>query len=94
VRLELAVDLVLPEAGLLLIEGRDGLDVMQQAMLRLLLGSPLGKIRFTIADPIGLGTGFAALLQLRDHDRAPGRSQGMGPVRWRSSAPSANLRPG
>ena len=64
----LSADLVLPEAGRLLISGDDGLSVMHQAMLRLMLGSPFGKVRFTIVDPVGLGNGFAPFLRLRDAD--------------------------
>ncbi|MDA3961696.1 MAG: FtsK/SpoIIIE domain-containing protein [Planctomycetota bacterium] len=66
--LELSADLVLPEAGLLLAQGSDGLALIHQAMLRLLLSSPPGKIRFTLLDPVGLGNNFAPFLRLRDAD--------------------------
>ena len=62
----LAADLVLPEAGLLLVQGRDGVPVLHQAMLRLLAGSPLGKVRFSLIDALGLGNNFAPFLSLQD----------------------------
>jgi hypothetical protein len=67
-KLELSADLVLPDAGHLLVEGAGGLTIVHQAMLRLLSGSPLGKVRFSLIDPLGLGNNFASFLRLRDAD--------------------------
>ena len=61
-----AADLVLPDNGLLLVQGRDGIPIIHQAMLRLLAQSPLGKARFSLVDALGLGNNFSPFLQLQD----------------------------
>lgn len=63
--------LTLPAHGSLLVEcghdGREaGLALLQSTMMRLLVGLPPGKVRFTIVDPVGLGQGFAAFMHLAD----------------------------
>lgn len=68
-RIEISADLALPEAGLLLVEGDHGLAIIHQAMVRLLVGSPAGKIRFSLIDPLGLGNHFAPFLRLHDSDK-------------------------
>lgn len=67
----LPVVLSLPRDASLFIDApRDGraagLAVLQEAMLRILVAIPPGLARFTIADPIGLGEGFAAFMHLTD----------------------------
>ncbi len=50
-------------------EGRHAaIQVLQNAMLRLLLAVPPGKVRFTIFDPTGLGQNFSAFMHLADYD--------------------------
>ena len=50
-------------------EGRAAaVEVLQNAMLRLLTTVPGGKVRFTILDPVGLGDNFAAFMHLADFD--------------------------
>ncbi len=51
------------------VDGRSaGLSLLRTTMLRLLLGFPPGKLRFTIVDPVGLGQNFAAFMHLADFD--------------------------
>jgi ABC-type multidrug transport system fused ATPase/permease subunit len=65
-----------PDRANLLIESRgpEGhaatLDVLQNAMLRLMTSLPPGKVRFTIIDPLGLGRSFAAFMHLADFDES------------------------
>lgn len=72
-RLPLMIDLlgrgsVLLRAGA---EDRDrALAVLNNIVLRLLTGVPPGKVRFTIADPLGLGQSFAGLMHLSDYEEA------------------------
>ena len=49
---------------------RAAVELLQVAMLRLLLTVPPGKARFTIVDPVGLGQNFAAFMHLADYDEA------------------------
>lgn len=50
-------------------DGRpEAIQVMQNAMLRLLASLPPGKVRFTIIDPVGLGQNFSAFMHLADFD--------------------------
>ncbi len=61
--------------GSLLIRNGDGgreraTGVLQSVMLRLLMATPPGKLRFTIIDPVGLGQNFAAFMHLADYDEA------------------------
>ena len=69
--LHVPVVLGLPRDASLLIEapreGRSaGIALLQEAMLRILTSVPPGMARFTIADPVGLGEGFAAFMHLSD----------------------------
>lgn len=51
------------------VDGRAaGLSLLRTTMLRLLLGFPPGKLRFTVIDPVGLGQNFAAFMHLADFD--------------------------
>ena len=45
-------------------------ETLQAVMLRLLTAVPPGKVRFSIADPVGLGQSFAAFMHLADYDEA------------------------
>ena len=68
---ELPLALTPPSHGSLLVEcGHEGRDaaigLLQETMMRLLVGIPPGKVRFTIIDPVGLGQGFAAFMHLAD----------------------------
>ena len=57
--------LVIQAAG----EGkRQAIDVLQAAVLRLLVQLPPGDVRLTIIDPVGLGENFAAFMHLADYD--------------------------
>jgi len=47
---------------------REGVEVLQLAMLRFLTAMPPGKVRFTILDPVGLGENFASFMHLGDYD--------------------------
>ncbi|MBN1588381.1 MAG: hypothetical protein JW888_02595 [Pirellulales bacterium] len=50
-------------------EGRaEAVETIQTMMLRMLLGSPPGKVRFTVVDPVGLGESFSAFMHLTDFD--------------------------
>ncbi len=46
----------------------DALRLVRAVMLRTLVSVPPGKVRFTIADPVGLGESFAAFMHLADSD--------------------------
>ncbi|MBZ0170796.1 MAG: AAA family ATPase, partial [Phycisphaerales bacterium] len=46
----------------------DSLDVLRNAMLRVLTALPAGKARLTMIDPVGLGQSFAGFMRLADHD--------------------------
>ena len=74
-RLDFTLPVVLPypRRSLLLLKTHDAgrgkaVEVMQNAMLRLLTAMPPGKVRFTIVDPVGLGDNFSAFMHLADHD--------------------------
>lgn len=65
------IALTLPSAASLIVEtaheGRaQGIAILQEAMMRILVALPPGTARFTVADPIGLGEGFAAFMHLAD----------------------------
>lgn len=50
-------------------EGRScAVRAIQSLMLRLLVSMPLGKVRFTIVDPVGLGENFSAFMHLADYN--------------------------
>jgi len=49
--------------------GRDrAVEAIQAIMLRMLVSSRPGKVRFTVIDPVGLGEGFSAFMHLADFD--------------------------
>ena len=53
-------------------EGRDAtLAALRAVMLRVLGSFPAGKVRFTMADPIGLGQSFAGFMRLADREPSP-----------------------
>lgn len=53
-------------------EGRDAtLAALRAVMLRVLGAFPAGKVRFTMADPIGLGQSFAGFMRLADREPSP-----------------------
>ena len=43
-------------------------DALNGMALRLLMSSPVGRLQFTLIDPVGLGKNFAGLMHLADHD--------------------------
>lgn len=52
--------------------GRDtALSALRNHMLRILASFPAGKVRFTMADPIGLGQSFAGFMRLADQEPSP-----------------------
>ncbi len=70
---EFPVLMSFPHHASLVLKVRDqgraaAIDVLQQAMLRLLTSVPAGKIHFTIIDPTGLGQNFSAFMHLADYD--------------------------
>jgi hypothetical protein len=65
-----------PEQSSLLIEtpaaGREvAAALLQVVIMRLLTSLPPGQLRFTIVDPLGLGTDFGAFQQLNDYEDSP-----------------------
>lgn len=63
----------LPHEGSLLLEtngeGREqAVELLNNAMLRLLATTPPGKLSFTIIDPVGLGENFAGIMHLADFE--------------------------
>jgi DNA segregation ATPase FtsK/SpoIIIE, S-DNA-T family len=44
------------------------IDAINGIVLRLLMSAPVGRMRFTLMDPVGLGQNFAGLMHLADHD--------------------------
>jgi S-DNA-T family DNA segregation ATPase FtsK/SpoIIIE len=71
----LPLTLSFPGQGSLLIEGKESgqtaaLDALNALVLRLLAGSPPGKVSFTIIDPVGLGQNFAGLMYLADYEES------------------------
>jgi hypothetical protein len=72
---ELPALLDFPEQASLLIESvgaglEEAIPAVQALMFRLLTGTPAGKVRFTIIDPVGLGQNFAGFMHLADDDGA------------------------
>ena len=72
-KLRLPAVLPFPEDTSLVLEagtaGRaEAVSVLQVAMLRLLTLIPPGKLRFTVADAVGLGEKFSAFMHLTDFD--------------------------
>lgn len=52
--------------------GRDrALATLRSIMLRVFGAFPAGKVRFTMADPIGLGQSFAGFMRLADQEPSP-----------------------
>lgn len=53
-------------------EHRDAtLGALRAVMLRVLGAFPAGKVRFTMADPVGLGQSFAGFMRLADREPSP-----------------------
>jgi DNA segregation ATPase FtsK/SpoIIIE and related proteins len=62
-----------PEAGSLLLEtgrscGESVAGALNALIVRLLAGSPPGRLNFTILDPVGLGQNFAGVMHLADYE--------------------------
>lgn len=75
-RIETPLALTLPGPSSLVIdhdaEGRDRtLATLRALMLRILGAFPAGKVRFTMADPVGLGQSFAGFMRLADREPSP-----------------------
>ncbi|MFK7884134.1 MAG: FtsK/SpoIIIE domain-containing protein [Phycisphaerales bacterium] len=73
---ETSLGMDLPGDRALLIEhnaaGRDSAhSVLRTIMLRILGSFPAGKVRLTMADPIGLGQSFAGFMRLADQEPSP-----------------------
>jgi hypothetical protein len=71
----LPLALTFPSQGSLLIEGKESgqqpaMGALNALVLRLLAGSPPGKISCTIIDPVGLGENFAGLMYLADYEES------------------------
>ena len=69
----LPAGLSFPDQASLLLKATDegrtaAIGVLQNAMLRMLMAIPPGKLRFTIFDPTGLGQNFSAFMHLADFD--------------------------
>ncbi|MGN6384929.1 MAG: FtsK/SpoIIIE domain-containing protein, partial [Verrucomicrobiota bacterium] len=67
------LSLSIPDQGSLLIEspaeGKDqAIAALNNLMLRILSASPLGKVAFTIFDPVNLGQNFAGITHLADFE--------------------------
>jgi ABC-type multidrug transport system fused ATPase/permease subunit len=70
---ELPLLLRFPQQGSILFETREAgrpeaIRALNNLILRLLVGSPPGRVVFTILDPVGLGQSFAGLMHLTDHE--------------------------
>jgi len=53
-------------------QGRDqALATMRNSILRILASFPAGKVRFMLADPIGIGQSFAEFMTLSDQEPSP-----------------------
>jgi len=71
----LPLALSFPRQGSLLIEAKESgqpavMGALNALVLRLLAGSPPGKLSFTIVDPVGLGQNFAGLMYLADYEES------------------------
>jgi len=71
----LPMALSFPARGSLLIEAKESgqpqaMGALNALVLRLLAGSPPGKVSFTIIDPVGLGQNFAGLMYLADYEES------------------------
>jgi len=69
------VAMAFPSQGSLLFEtsgpgGPEVFGVLNNVILRLLSGTPPGKISFTIIDPVGLGQNFAGFMHLADYEES------------------------
>lgn len=70
-RLPLSVHVPQGESILIETEGSGPSDVMAAlngVVVRLLTSAPVGRLRFTLIDPVGLGQNFAGLMHLTDYD--------------------------
>jgi ABC-type multidrug transport system fused ATPase/permease subunit len=68
--LRVPVDLITPQQALLLarLPAAQGMQLIHQAMFRMLTNTPVGRARFTLLDPRGLGEHFSQFLRLVDYD--------------------------
>ncbi len=71
--LELPLCLAYPNEGSVLFEtngaGHDqAVAALNNLILRLLAGSPPGRLNFTILDPVGLGQNFAGIMHMADYE--------------------------
>lgn len=67
----MVVKMPLGESVLFETDGAGPLEVieaMNSIVIRLLTTSPVGRMRFTLVDPVGLGQSFAGLMHLTDYD--------------------------
>jgi DNA segregation ATPase FtsK/SpoIIIE, S-DNA-T family len=74
--LETAIVLNLPGACSFLVRHDESsrtqaLSTMRTVMLRILASFPAGKVRFLMADPIGIGQSFAGFMPLSDQEPSP-----------------------
>ncbi len=72
---DMPVFIKLPQQGSLLFETRaacrkSALGALNNIILRLLAGSPPGKVAFTIIDPVELGQNFAGIMHLADFEES------------------------
>jgi len=71
--LEIPLCLTFPREGSILFETKNTgqhqvIDALNAIILRLLCGSPPGRLNFTIFDPVGLGQNFAGVMHLADYE--------------------------
>ncbi|MCL4179112.1 MAG: AAA family ATPase, partial [Verrucomicrobia bacterium] len=71
-QLQVPLLLLFPQQGSVWFETRElgresAVAALNNLVLRLLAGSPPGRIAFTILDPVSLGQNFAGLMHLADH---------------------------
>ncbi|MDA7657806.1 FtsK/SpoIIIE domain-containing protein, partial [Verrucomicrobia bacterium] len=67
----LVVNMPLGESVLFESDGagpQEVIEVINAIVMRLLTTSPVGRMRFTLIDPVGLGQSFAGLMHLTDYD--------------------------
>jgi DNA segregation ATPase FtsK/SpoIIIE, S-DNA-T family len=67
----LAVNMPLGESVLFESDGagpHEVIEAINAIVMRLLTTSPVGRMRFTLIDPVGLGQSFAGLMHLTDYD--------------------------
>ena len=67
--------LTLPKDSSLLISSsgklrKQAIEVLQNAVIRVLTAIPPGKVKFTLIDPVGLGETYAGILHLADYEES------------------------